>query len=192
MAAGNVTRLLDVWRLLGERPLPRSFARALLTLPKTETLDQWLAWLEKLPGDEEIGRGLADEVRQRVEGEGPRNGGISPEDVGTHGGRGAFFAQDVEAAQETEEKRAPSPSVARGQRGRGAFSATPFDRTGVLAGKRAPSPADRATSPPLTFSWTARRSFEVAYWKTIARLAQGKYRTRTMPTARWIRFRNPC
>jgi hypothetical protein len=42
----NVRKLLDTWELLGQRPLPRSFARQLLTLPREETLE---AWLERLP-----------------------------------------------------------------------------------------------------------------------------------------------
>ena len=35
----------------------------------------------------------------------------------------------------------------------------------------------------LTYAHTARRSFEVAYWKTIASLAEGRSSTRTTPTA---------
>src|SRR5262249_36933288 len=37
----NARKLLDARQLLG-RPLPRSLARRLLTLPKEDTLDEWL------------------------------------------------------------------------------------------------------------------------------------------------------
>lgn len=38
----NLVRLFDAWQQLGERPLPRSFARHLLRIAKTESLDDWL------------------------------------------------------------------------------------------------------------------------------------------------------
>ena len=46
--AANVRRLLHVSQTLGQRPLPASFARNLLTLPKEETLDAWLAELSHM------------------------------------------------------------------------------------------------------------------------------------------------
>ena len=43
----NVRKLLDTWEMLGRRPLPPSFARQLLTLPKEESLEDWF---RRLPG----------------------------------------------------------------------------------------------------------------------------------------------
>jgi hypothetical protein len=43
----NLRKLLDTRRLLGGAPLPRPFARSMLTIPHHATLDQWL---ESLPG----------------------------------------------------------------------------------------------------------------------------------------------
>lgn len=104
IARTNVRKLLDAYELLGDRPLPRSFARALLTLPKEERLDDWLGRLESAANDPAAGRELAETLRDVV-----RDRALYP-----------FFA-------------------------------------------------------PLTYHRTARRSFETAYWKTIARLATGRY-----------------
>ena len=65
--ATNVLALAAAWRGLGERPLPRSFARRLLKLAKAETLE---AWLETLPGraaDAEKGLRLRAEVEVLLE-----------------------------------------------------------------------------------------------------------------------------
>ena len=42
----NIRKLLDTSELFGAKPLPHSFARQLLTLPRKESLD---AWLDSLP-----------------------------------------------------------------------------------------------------------------------------------------------
>jgi hypothetical protein len=107
----NVHKLLDARRLFGRRPLPRSLARRLLTLPKHETLDGWLDSLPDRANDPEAARRLADELWQ------------------------------------------------------------------VLEPEEAPLPRRRGARVPdsLTFARTARRSFEVAYWKGIAALAEGRY-----------------
>jgi hypothetical protein len=110
----NIRKLLDTWQLLGERPLPRSFARQLLTLDKDTTLNGWLASLGEKASDPERGRWLAGELRRRLE----------PEDPPARGAR---------------RTRAPAS---------------------------------------LTYRHTARRSFEVAYWKTIAFLSAGNYQTK--------------
>lgn len=44
--------------------------------------------------------------------------------------------------------------------------------------RKAVQPSDGPLPAPLTYDRTGRRSFEVAYWKTIAFLADGKYRTK--------------
>ncbi len=41
----NILSLLDTWQSMGQQPLPRSFARALLRIPEEETLESWLASL---------------------------------------------------------------------------------------------------------------------------------------------------
>ncbi|HVX10329.1 MAG TPA: M28 family peptidase [Pirellulales bacterium] len=59
----NVRKLLDAWELLGRRPLPRSFARQLLTLPKEETIDAWLDSLTGRASDPAAGAALTDTLR---------------------------------------------------------------------------------------------------------------------------------
>jgi hypothetical protein len=107
----NVWKLLDTGELLGGRPLPRSFARRLLTTDKRQTLDGWLASLPGKASDAGRARALADELRRRLEPEPPRR------------------------------RKAKRPRPA----------------------------------PSLTYRYTARRSFEVDYWKTIAFLSAGDY-----------------
>jgi hypothetical protein len=104
----NVRKLLNTSHLLGDQPLRREFARALLTLPKEETID---AWLEALP-----------EKCAECDG-----GTMTPEQLRDH------------------------------------------VKTAVV--RAAPEPLPDA----LTFAKTARRSFELSYWKTIATLAEGKF-----------------
>jgi hypothetical protein len=107
----NLRKLLDTRQLL-DTPLPCSFARQLLTLPKKETLDEWLDALPERAADRESGRRLMDAVRDDV--------------------------------------LAPAPKTSR-----------------------------RKSRPrSLTYRLSARRSFEVAYWKAIADLACGKYRNK--------------
>ena len=63
----NVRKLLDAWDLLGKRPLPRSFARQLLTLPKEESLDHWLDSLAARASDAKAGATLATSLRGCLE-----------------------------------------------------------------------------------------------------------------------------
>ncbi|HEV3343235.1 MAG TPA: M28 family peptidase, partial [Pirellulales bacterium] len=63
----NVRKLLEAWELLGKRPLARSFARGLLTLPKEESLDQWLDSLAGRASQAEAGAALADTLRGCLE-----------------------------------------------------------------------------------------------------------------------------
>jgi hypothetical protein len=63
----NVRKLLDAWELLDKRPLPRSFARQLLTLPKEQSLDQWLESLAGRASNAEAGAALADSLRGCLE-----------------------------------------------------------------------------------------------------------------------------
>ncbi|HLJ92884.1 MAG TPA: M28 family peptidase [Gemmataceae bacterium] len=109
----NIRKLLDTSRLLGDKPLPESFARQLLTLPRKETLDAWLDGLPARAADAERGGRLALELlRSRIS---------RPE---------------------------------------------------------ASKPTRKTIPPSLTFRSTARRTFELAYWKTIVNLAQGRYRNK--------------
>jgi hypothetical protein len=101
--ARNARKLFDAFHLRGDRPLPRRLARQLVTAPREESLDQWLASLEPA--------GLATPV-------------------------GALIEPEL----------APLPR---------------------RKGARVPE--------SLTFASTARRSFEVASWRTIATLAEGRF-----------------
>jgi len=111
IAMQNIRKLLDALELFGEDRLPRGFARALLTAPKQETLDDWLGHLETSANDPVEGHKLAQKLVKRIEPE-----------------------------------------------------SAPIVQT---AGCR--------LSESLTYRRTATRSFEAAYWRTIARLAHGKY-----------------
>jgi len=111
-AAVNARKLLDAWHLLGQRPLPRSFARQLLALPKAQSLEDWLWSLGRLGSDPQKGRKLAAHLRERLEP-------WTPSDMPKHN--------------------------------------------------------LRLLPKAITFPRTAQRSFEVAYWNTIARLAEGEY-----------------
>ncbi len=118
----NVRKLLDTWELLGRGPLERDFARQLLTLPRHETLDGWLAALPQHTDHETSGRQLVDQLQLRLES--PQDGSLSLR-----------------------------------------------ERAGVRAASRSTSPAPK----PLTYSHTAKRSFETAYWRLIADLSTGMY-----------------
>lgn len=102
--------LLNACTLWGEPTLPATFARAVVALPKQETIDDWLRRLETTAHHPHAGRELVAQLRQRI---------------------------------------APEP----------------------------PQPAAGGKRPPrsLTYHRTATRSFEVAYWRTIARLAHGRF-----------------
>ena len=110
----NVRKLLDTWQVLGGKPLERDFARQLLTLPRHDTLDGWLAALPQRTSGDTSGRQLADQLQLRLER---------------------------------------------------ADSASPGDSPGAKA----------ARAKSLTYAKTAKRSFEVAYWRMIAALSTGQY-----------------
>jgi hypothetical protein len=102
----NARLLLDTWHLRGEKPLPRSLARQLLTPEGGRSLDVWLASL--------------------------------PEHA-TDSLRGQRLVETLEHCLRPEEIEHSNPPEAR------------------------------------TFRFSARRSFEVGYWKKIAFLAEGRY-----------------
>jgi hypothetical protein len=104
-------RLLCAKELLGGRPLPRSFARCLLTLSKQKTLDEWLASLIEHAADPERGRQFARALSNSF-----------------------------------EPSKQASPKILR-----------------------------QRSEETLTFHKSARRSFEVQYWKRIAFLSGGRY-----------------
>jgi peptidase M28-like protein len=65
----NVHKLLDAWERRGHAPLPRTFARQLLTIAKKETLEGWLRWLPlqvKARDRDRAGR-LVDRLRSCLE-----------------------------------------------------------------------------------------------------------------------------
>jgi hypothetical protein len=123
----NVRKVLDAADLWGEECLPAGLARALLTIPKQETLEDWLRHVETSANQPEAGRELAEQLRRRI----------------------APAAWKVAGTL-----RVPSAEADKG----------------MADGTRS-VPA----TIPVTYHRTATRSFEVAYWRTIARLAHGKY-----------------
>ncbi len=62
----NIRKLLDTRDLLG-RPLERSLARQLLTLPKHETLEDWLQSLPAHAGNPEEAAGLVEQLRECID-----------------------------------------------------------------------------------------------------------------------------
>jgi hypothetical protein len=63
----NILRLLESWQILGKRPLPRSFVRQLIDVPKEESLDQWLNKLPERAGHPTEGRRMQQEVKELLE-----------------------------------------------------------------------------------------------------------------------------
>jgi hypothetical protein len=110
----NIRKLLDARICFGDRPLPRSLARRLLTLSRHKTLDDWLESLPHRAAEPERAHWLAEELRRSLE------------------------APPIDEPTDTRRGRAGLPAS-------------------------------------LTFEKTSRRAFEVAYWKTIAALAEGKW-----------------
>lgn len=106
----NVRKILETSEILAGRPLPRTFARQLLTLPKEETLEQWL---ESLP------------ARAAVAGEGVRVA--------------EALAEQIESPEESS------------------------------------APDGKGMPKSLTYAHTARRPWELRYWKTIVTLAEGRF-----------------
>jgi hypothetical protein len=145
----NVRKLLCAWELRGRRPLPRGLARQLLTLPKDASLDAWLASLPGRTHDPQAAEQLADEIRGLID---------------TTGGMPTLAVGMTEAGGERQPGAMPTLAVGMMQAG----GERRHDHAGVAM----------APAPSLTFSRTARRSFETAYWKTIALLAAGRYRNK--------------
>jgi hypothetical protein len=67
--AMNLRKLAEAWELMGQGPLPPGFARSILTAPKEETLEDWLAHLEVLGGRPVGGPLLVDEITARLQPE---------------------------------------------------------------------------------------------------------------------------
>ncbi|HEX5445242.1 MAG TPA: M28 family peptidase, partial [Pirellulales bacterium] len=120
VTAINIRKLLEAWELSDRQPLPRAFARQLITLAKEENLDDWLASLPGRSSDAKAAAELVDTLRQCIE---------------------------------AEPAQAEAPS------------------------ERSQPKKVRAAAAPeaITFERTARRSFETAYWRTIYKLAAGRY-----------------
>jgi hypothetical protein len=68
----NVLRLLESWHSMEKRPLPRTFARQLLRIPKEESLDQWLNALPQRTNDSAAGRSLQKELEEILEPSGKK------------------------------------------------------------------------------------------------------------------------
>jgi hypothetical protein len=141
----NARKLLEAADLWGEPTLPASFARALLKIPCEETLEDWLHRVETSANRAHAGRELAEELRRRIAGSGDNSGDDSGDDSVGNAPRGVPQPQENVRAHLAERHRGRSLQV-------------------------------EATAPPaLTYRRTATRSFELAYWRTIVRLAHGRY-----------------
>jgi hypothetical protein len=146
----NVRKMLDAHRLLG--PLAPTFARALLKIHKHENLEEWLNALPQHAADRKRGEWLADELRSRI-AEKPRI-----EDRRSKIEKGGDMANPKAVVLNSR----PAPGLAA--------DSSILDPRSSESQTRLP--------PALTLWRTARRPFEVAYWKTIAALAQGEFRNK--------------
>jgi hypothetical protein len=111
----NARKLFDAYHQMGDRPLPRDFARQLLTLHHGQSLEGWLD-------------SIADESLSAAV-----HGLIEPGSSAPYSERGSY----------------PPPAPAKSGRSR--------------------------VPDSLTYGRSATRAFEVAYWKTIASLAEGTF-----------------
>ena len=104
----NVRKILDARSMWGANPIPPSFARQMLDLPKKETLERWLQSLSEQDRGERRAGQLVDELRRCLDAATPGTGPVSS----------------------------------------------------------------------LTYDRTARRSFELTYWRAIDRLSAGEFRAK--------------
>lgn len=63
----NVRKLFETWELLGKRPLPGTFARRLLTLPKGQTVEGWMDALPARATDAGEAQQLVNRVQEIIE-----------------------------------------------------------------------------------------------------------------------------
>jgi hypothetical protein len=121
----NVRKIVQSWEMFGGEPLPRSFARHLLTLDKRKSLDDWLRALPRRAKDFKRGRRLAAEVEKLLE----RNAN-HPSPTPPRSGEGRS------PQPEATDPVAPLPTSGRG-RGRGngpdAAASLTFDQTAARA-----------------------------------------------------------
>ena len=76
--AANVLALRSAWRALGERPLPRTFARRLLKLAKDEAIELWLEQLPGRAGGGESGQLVREELETLLEPADAQGGADEP------------------------------------------------------------------------------------------------------------------
>jgi hypothetical protein len=65
----NLLSLLETWEMLGQKPLPRSFALRLMHLSKDITLEKWLEELPLHSSDEKAGKEMKSEIEKMIEPE---------------------------------------------------------------------------------------------------------------------------
>jgi peptidase M28-like protein len=149
-----VQQLLDAVRHDDNKPLPRSLARAILVRKPGETLDGWLNCCPDA-GVAGMMRELVEEPEARSEDQSSRH---TPCAVETR-------------ALEERPSRDSAPDGTRSVPTTMSHPASPSLRASGSAAAR------RRTSVPdsLTYRKSATRTFEVAYWKTIAALAEGTF-----------------
>jgi hypothetical protein len=79
VSINNVRKVLEAGELWGPEPLPAGFARALLTVPREQTLDEWLRHVECSTNHGQAGCELAAELRRRIApAPAPADGGRKP------------------------------------------------------------------------------------------------------------------
>ena len=136
----------------GQRPLGRAGPAVQLRprrcskIPRQQTLEDWLRRLETSTNHLRAGQELAEELHRRIEGFAATQSGAT--------------GLPVLERPHGEGSRGTSHGQARGT----ARHAVRFVNVDAVVPK-----------PPLTYRRTATRSFEVAYWRTIVRLAHGRY-----------------
>ncbi len=62
----NISKILDAWERLGKEPVPHTFARQLVDMPKKQTLEGWLRSLLTRTRYHERARWLVDELRTMI------------------------------------------------------------------------------------------------------------------------------
>jgi len=82
--AQNLRKLLDFHEYLA-RPLPASFARALLRIAKDTTLDAWLAKLPQSASDREAATRLLEDLRAHIAPDAPPGSALTLEKTATRG-----------------------------------------------------------------------------------------------------------
>jgi hypothetical protein len=172
----NIRKLLDTRDLLG-RPLSPSLARQLLTMPRHETLEDWFQSLPAHASNAEEAVSLVEQLRRCVDGGVGQATRVPPESSTSE-------MADAAGTEESGVDGVPGKVVKEFEEGLeretvawelAAASAFEIGGTRVT---RPTLPTGPTPLPSLTYERTARRSYEKAYWQTIAKLATGRFKNK--------------